>query len=74
MSKPSIMKIYGEVPLIVTVTRNKQKIGRWIKIHPLGMDYEAYMCSECKTGDWSVTVGEYKFCPYCGAKMEAEHE
>ena len=44
--------------------------GKWIKVDPLGTGDEAYMCSACKTGDWSVTVGEYKFCPYCGAEMD----
>lgn len=47
--------------------------GKWIKVDPLGVGDEAYMCSECKTGDWAVTIGEYKFCPYCGARM-AESE
>lgn len=45
-------------------------VGKWIKVYPLGMDYEAYMCSKCKTGDWNITIGEYKFCPYCGQKKE----
>lgn len=62
----------GKYKLTEQPATPQQKIGRWIKVHPLGMDYEAYMCSECKTGDWSVTVGEYKFCPYCGAEMEVE--
>lgn len=52
----------------------QRKRGKWIKVYPLGMDYEAYMCSECKTGDWDVTIGEYKFCPYCGAEMSGGGE
>ena len=48
----------------------QRDVGKWIKVYPLGKDYEAYMCSKCKTGDWDITIGEYKFCPYCGQKKE----
>ena len=62
---------FGEYNKIIEPLRTEiPKKGKWIKVYPLGMDYEAYMCSECETGDWDVTIGEYKFCPYCGAEME----
>ena len=48
----------------------QQDVGKWIKVDPLGTGDEAYMCSKCKTGDWDITIGEYKFCPYCGQKKE----
>ena len=59
--------------LCTSVTPQRPK-GKWIKVDPLGTGDEAYMCSACKTGDWSVTVGEYKFCPYCGAEMSGGGE
>lgn len=53
---------------------HQRKKGKWIKVDPLGIGDEAYMCSECETGDWDVTIGEYKFCPYCGAEMSGGDE
>ena len=37
--------------------------GKWI-----GVDYDTYFeCSECKhMTDWQL----YKYCPYCGARMD----
>ena len=46
------------------------KVGRWIEVDPLGTGDKTYQCSECKTGDWSITVEEYQYCPYCGCYME----
>lgn len=41
------------------------KHGKWI-----GVDYDTfYECSECKhLTDWKL----YEYCPYCGARMDAE--
>lgn len=41
------------------------KHGKWI-----GVDYDTYFeCSECKhMTDWQL----YKYCPYCGARMDGE--
>lgn len=41
------------------------KHGKWI-----GVDYDTYFeCSECKNmTDWQL----YKYCPYCGARMDGE--
>lgn len=63
----------SDIMALPSVTPQRPK-GKWIKVYPLGMDYEAYMCSECKTGDWDITIGEYKFCPYCGAEMSGGGE
>lgn len=51
-----------------SVTPERPK-GKWIEVDPLGIGHKAYMCSKCKTGDWSITVHEYQYCPYCGAEM-----
>ena len=41
------------------------KHGKWI-----GVDYDTYFeCSECKhMTDWQL----YKYCPYCGARMDGD--
>lgn len=41
------------------------KHGKWI-----GVDYDTYFeCSECKhMTDWQ----NYKYCPYCGARMDGD--
>lgn len=41
------------------------KRGKWI-----GVDYDTYFeCSECKhMTDWQL----YKYCPYCGARMDGD--
>lgn len=44
--------------------------AEWIEVDPLGIGHKAYMCSRCKTGDWSITVHEYQYCPYCGRRMK----
>ena len=45
------------------------KHGHWELVHPLQDDDEgAYMCSECRTGDYGVE--RYSFCPFCGTKMD----
>ena len=47
-----------------------QRTGRWI------WDDEGYHCSECfyhAYGNTSeVMLGDFKFCPNCGARMEVE--
>lgn len=47
----------------------KIKIGRWLRF-----DEESpndFKCSECETILCSVSdIGDYKFCPNCGAKMQ----
>lgn len=45
--------------------------GHWIFVHPLQKnDNGAYICSECKVGNWEIDPKSYFFCPNCGVKME----
>lgn len=47
--------------------------GEWIFVNPLQADDGgAYMCSNCKTGDYGVE--RYKYCPFCGAEMRGKEE
>lgn len=44
------------------------KKGRWVLVHPLQSDDEAYMCSVCETGDYDIKPTD-KYCKFCGAEM-----
>jgi hypothetical protein len=56
----------------------KQKTGKWI---PIAKDCRGYtVCFECSNCHAFTYLGYcdkscgYEFCPWCGAKMEAENE
>lgn len=46
----------------------QQKVGHWEK-HSYFKD--AYICSSCNTGG-NMVYKDFKYCPNCGAKMEAK--
>ena len=47
--------------------------AKWELVHPLQKDdCGAYMCSNCKNGDWDLK-GDEKECPFCHAIMELLH-
>lgn len=55
------------------VLKQQEHIGHWIFVHPLQEnDPGAYICSECKTGDWDIDPAKDKVCKFCRAKMERE--
>ena len=31
-----------------------------------------FQCSECKQTEWRTSITRFNFCPFCGAKMDAE--
>ena len=45
--------------------------GRWIMRSPLNPDSNRY-CSNCKADISALKSLYYKFCPYCGAKMDGD--
>ena len=49
-----------------------ERFGRWkFNIDDEGWSWDyPYMCDQC--GEWAEKV--FKFCPYCGAKMEGAEE
>ena len=51
----------------------QQKIGKWIDDgwYAEGHSEHAYRCSKCDK-NYIGYVGEHKYCPNCGAKMEVE--
>lgn len=44
--------------------------GRWIKIGYACGETE-YQCSECKETEWRTSASRLKYCPFCGAMMDA---
>lgn len=63
--KEMIVAVLEDVP-------SAQRTGRWIG------DDEAYYCSECKKHAYGnnseIITGDFKHCPFCGARMEVEIE
>lgn len=46
--------------------------ARWVLYHDeTNMTYGSYACTNCKT---IQGLSKYRFCPYCGAKMDEEVE
>lgn len=63
------------VKYTLSMLPSAQKKGHWIFVHPLQEDDPgAYMCSECKVGNWEIDPESYFFCPYCGADMRKEEK
>lgn len=48
----------------------KERHGRWIKIDYACGETE-YQCSECKETEWRTSASRLKYCPFCGAMMDA---
>ena len=59
--------------LQMTPTADVQEVrhGRWIS-NDLGGYKWAYYCSECGWVDGYPFNDRHKYCPYCGAKMDAK--
>ena len=53
----------------------EQKKGKWIDEgqYAEGHSEHAYYCSQCEE-HYIGWIGEFNFCPNCGAKMEVEQE
>ena len=43
--------------------------GRWIKIGYACGETE-WKCSVCKETEWRTSASRFKYCPFCGAKMD----
>ena len=56
---------------IANITSVEPNTGKWIFCHPLQSDDPGgYYCSECKTGDMGDFMLRYKYCPWCGVRMD----
>jgi DNA-directed RNA polymerase subunit RPC12/RpoP len=64
--------VLGKINELPSVTP-QPKIGRWIDDgwYAEGHSEHAYRCSKCDK-NYIGYVGEHKYCPNCGAKMEVE--
>lgn len=63
----------AEINAMPTVDVVPVRHGRWI---PEAYDDMFCYCSECGTHEYKETIEvlHYDYCPYCGAKMDAEKE
>ena len=65
-----VISIIEQTPAVDAV---EVRHGRWI----INQHYGDYECSECGSGDFSAIdfkKHNMKYCPNCGAKMDAEVE
>lgn len=70
--KDEIREIKRELEKLPSVQPERPK-GHWIFVHPLQEnDSGAYMCSECRTGDWDIVPVKDKYCKFCRADMRGE--
>ena len=52
-----------------------QKHGHWIDGKACVCGDNKWICSACGEDKWMGSIKSYKYCPYCGAKMdEVNHE
>lgn len=73
-TKKYFMKDVCEAQKVAIKALDQQpKMGKWIDYgqYAEGHNEHAYRCSECDE-HYIGYVGEFKYCPNCGAKMEAE--
>lgn len=47
----------------------ERKTGKWIFSYDHGGPNHAYFCSKCKRTIHTADLGDWSFCPNCGAKM-----
>lgn len=67
-----LRQVIGDIKSMPSV-QPERKTGRWIKEH--WMSDKVRECSACHVTQSVTTwrgVANFKYCPYCGAKMEAE--
>ena len=69
--KIDVMYVLEDLPSVTP----QPKIGRWIDegFYAEGHSEHAYRCSECDE-HYIGYVGEFNFCPNCGAKMQEVRE
>lgn len=68
IDKGIISKAVAKIKMLST--QPERKTGHWVFVHPLQKnDNGAYICSECKVGNWEINPKSYFFCPNCGTDM-----
>ena len=54
------------------IAKTEQKHGKWIKEDDGSLFYRCSACGKAQYGNFSeIWMGEYHFCPNCGASMES---
>ena len=55
-------------------TQTERKKGRWIRMYYSRPKQYTRICSECREISWFCGIGDYNYCPWCGARMEGKKD
>lgn len=50
----------------------ERKKGEWLRMYYNRPKQYTRICSECREISWFCGIGDYNYCPWCGARMERE--
>lgn len=69
----NLMDAIGEIERVPVVDAETARHGHWIQAGHDG--WSSYIkCSKCKRYLRDIHPSDYKFCPYCGAKMDGDEK
>ena len=58
----------------LTSAQPERKKGRWIRMYYNRPKQYTRICSECGEISWFCGIGDYNYCPWCGARMEGKKD
>ena len=61
------------VPINDCISRQAKK-GKWIRMYYNRPRQYTRICSECGEICWFCGIGDYNYCPWCGARMREDGE
>ena len=63
--------LFDSIDNLPTIEQPERKKGKWITV--LGRFGNEVECNQCHSVFW-YWMGNYRFCPSCGARMEGESD
>jgi len=70
----AIRFVLGNLPTMPTIDAEPVRHGKWINRGTYDQGYQVNLECECCGEAVNGYVHDYKYCPYCGAKMETYEE
>ena len=67
--KDEIREIKRELEKLPSAEPEPKK-GRWIRLYYNRPRQYTRICSECGEICWFCGIGDYNYCPWCGARMD----